>query len=136
MAPLQDFTLVGLRRLLAAGDLTAPEVVEHCLDRITDQDPDLHAFRTGAAGSARARAAALDEHRRRTPDPAADPIRFPLWGLPYAEKDLMDRAGSVSYAGSRSRLGAESAVHADPLLRLLDAGGDISLGRTYVPSSG
>ncbi len=136
MASVHEVGLVGLRRLLAAGEVSALEVADQFLARIAERDGALHAFRTVSAEAARSRASALDERRRREPGPAADLRRFPLWGLPYAEKDLMDRAGAVSYAGSRVRLGAAPAGRTDPLLGALDAGGAVSLGRTDVPEFG
>jgi amidase len=73
-------------RLLAAGAITAPALLDVYLDRIERLDPQLRAYRIVLADSARREAAAgqtrLDAGER-----------FPLLGVPIAIKDDVDVAG-------------------------------------------
>ena len=52
-------------RLLAAGTVTAPELLDLYLDRIARLDPELRAYRVVLADSARREAAAAQDPPRR-----------------------------------------------------------------------
>ncbi|MBV8929688.1 MAG: amidase, partial [Mycobacteriaceae bacterium] len=80
-------------RLLAAGTITAPALLECYLERINRLDRELRAYRVVLADSARAEAAAA---QRRLD--AGD--RLPLLGVPVAIKDDVDVAGEVTTMGT------------------------------------
>lgn len=128
---LCSLSAVELRARLSAGDLTAVEVCAAFLERVQRLDPELHAFHTVTAERALRRARHLDAARRANPEAP----RPPLWGIPFADKDLFDRAGVRTTLGSRAfadRIADEDA----PLVRDLDAAGGVSLGKTATPELG
>jgi amidase len=111
---------------LRRGDVTPRELTQHYLDRIERLDPEIGAFVTVTAERALARADALNRDGRSA---------APLWGLPLADKDLYDRAGVVTKAGSRlSR--DRVAAHDSGVVEALDLAGAISLGKTATPEFG
>ncbi|MFL0239625.1 amidase [Mycobacterium sp. SMC-17] len=111
-------------RMLAAGTVTAPELVELYLDRIARIDAELRCYRTVLADSARAQAQAaqarLDAGERQ-----------PLLGVPIAIKDDTDVAGELTTFGSSAH-GPAATTDAEVIRRLRDAGAVI-LGKTTVP---
>ncbi|MCW3039626.1 MAG: amidase [Solirubrobacterales bacterium] len=111
-------------RMLAAGAITAPELLELYLDRIDRLDPQLNAFRVVLRESARAEAAAAQERLD-----AGE--RLPLLGVPVAIKDDVDVAGHVTAWGTSAHGPAKSA---DGLVvtRLREAGA-VLIGKTNVP---
>ena len=119
---------------LRRGEITPAELTEHYLGRIDrlDSGPDggpdggLGAFVTVTADAARKRSRTL----------ASDvPSSAPLWGLPFGDKDLQQRAGVPAKSGSR--LMADFIPDAsDELTRTLDAAGGVSLGKTNTPEYG
>jgi amidase len=111
---------------LQRGEITASELVDHYLDRIHRIDPSLGAFVTVTADAARSRAATLDDTVPRT---------APLRGLPFADKDLNNRAGVPTGYGSRLMTGFIPET-SDELTEVLDAAGGISLGKTNAPEFG
>lgn len=116
-----DLTLSAAAALLAAGRVSAGELVSACLDRIERLQPVLNTFLTVDPDSARAAAAASDARRAR------GETRGPLDGIPVAHKDLFDRAGRVTTAGSillNDRIADGTAT----VLARLDAAGAIELG--------
>lgn len=116
-----DLTLSAAAALLGAGGISAVELVEACLDRIERQQPLLNTFLTADRDGARAAAAASDKRRAR------GEARGPLDGIPVAHKDLFDRAGRVTTAGSillNDRIPGITAT----VLAKLDAAGAIEVG--------
>ncbi|HEX7323506.1 MAG TPA: amidase [Mycobacterium sp.] len=111
-------------RMLAAGDITAPALLEVYLDRIGRLDPQLRAYRVVLTDSARAEAAAA----QRRLDAGE---RLPLLGVPVAIKDDADVAGEVTTYGS-SAYGVPPARDAEVVSRLRAAGAVI-IGKTAVP---
>ncbi len=110
---------------LRRGEVSPTELTEHYLARIARIDPALGAFVTVTADAALRRASELD----RVPRTAA------LWGLPFADKDLYDRAGVRT--GSGSRLLADYVASADhDIVATMDAAGGVSLGKTATPEFG
>ncbi|MGD9620281.1 MAG: amidase [Mycolicibacterium sp.] len=111
-------------RLLAAGTITAPGLVDMYLDRIAALDPALRCYRVVMADSARAEAA-LAQQRLDAGE------RLPLLGVPIAIKDDVDVAGEVTAYGS--------AAHGPPrprdaeVVQRLRAAGAVILGKTAVP---
>ncbi|WP_349898542.1 amidase [Parafrigoribacterium soli] len=107
-------------------DITPTELVEHYLGRIERVDGDLGAFVTVTADAALERARIQTEEG---PRPTA------LWGLPLADKDLVNRAGVPTGYGSRL---TQNFVpeESDELVTVLDDAGGISLGKTNTPEFG
>jgi amidase len=111
---------------LQRGEVTPTELVAHYLDRIARLDAELGAFVTVTADAALARAGGLE---------TAVPRTAPLWGLPFADKDLVQRKGVRTTYGSR--LTADFVPEAsDELVTVLDAAGGVSLGKTNTPEFG
>ena len=82
-------------RRVAAGEITATQIVEAALARIQAIDGQLGAFLAVDAAGARAAAADLD-HRR-----AANVPLGPLAGVPIALKDVLVTRGVATTAGSK-----------------------------------
>ncbi|MET0991389.1 MAG: amidase, partial [Lacisediminihabitans sp.] len=110
---------------LQHGEVSAAELTEHYLSRIERIDPQLGAFVTVTADAARSRAAGLES----VPRTAA------LWGLPFADKDLYDRAGVPTRSGSRL-LSDYVAADDHDIVRAMDEAGGVSLGKTATPEFG
>ena len=111
-------------RLVAAGEVSARELVEASLDRIWQADPQLNAFRVVLAHRALTEADQADARRG-----AGD--RRPLLGVPVAIKDDTDVAGEVTAWGSLSH-GGPRERDAD-VVRALREAGAIVIGKTHVP---
>jgi amidase len=111
-------------RLVAAGEVSARELVEASLERIWQTDPDLNAFRVVLAHRALTEADQADARRG-----AGD--RRPLLGVPVAIKDDTDVAGEVTAWGSLSH-GGPKERDAD-VVRALREAGAIVIGKTHVP---
>ncbi len=111
-------------RLVAAGEVSARELVEAVLARIERVDPQLNAFRVVFAERARMEAGQADARRG-----AGD--RRPLLGVPVAIKDDVDVAGAVTAWGSLSH-GEPRERDADVVSALRNAGA-IVVGKTNVP---
>ena len=111
-------------RLLAAGAVSAPDLVELYLDRIAALDPVLRCYRVVMADSARIEAAQAQSRLD-----AGE--RLPLLGVPIAIKDDVDVAGQVTAYGSAAH-GPPRPQDAEVVQRLRDAGAVI-LGKTAVP---
>ena len=107
-------------------EITPTELVEHYLARIERLDAGLGAFVTVTAD------AALERARIQTSE---GPGPAPLWGLPFADKDLVNRAGVPTGYGSRLTRGFVPQ-ESDELVRALDDAGGISLGKTNAPEFG
>jgi amidase len=111
---------------LQRGDITPTEVTAHYLDRIERLGGDLGAFVTVTADAALDRAREVE---RNVPHSAA------LWGLPFADKDLVQRQGVRTTFGSR--LFADYVPEfTDEFAAVLDAAGAVSLGKTNTPEFG
>ncbi|MGO1542853.1 MAG: amidase [Gulosibacter sp.] len=135
MSELHDLSAVDQRRMLASGELRSTDLVDHYLDRIDAKNDELRAFITVTDDAARERASELDTDRDRDASAAQDIEANPLWGLPFGDKDLTDRAGVPSTYGSRAMLGyvpEESSA----TVQAMDAAGGISLGKTNTPEFG
>jgi amidase len=111
-------------RLIAAGEVSARELVGAVLERIARLDPVLNAFRVVFAERALAEADQADARR------GAGAAR-PLLGVPVAIKDDTDVAGELTAAGSLAGDGA-AARDAD-VVRALREAGAIVIGKTNVP---
>ena len=111
-------------RMLADGELTAPELLEIYLERIARLDSDLRCYRVVLSDGARYEAAAAQDRLD-----AGE--RLPLLGVPIAIKDDVDVAGEVTTYGSG---GHRPAVTSDAeVVRRLRAAGAVVIGKTNVP---
>lgn len=111
-------------RMLTAGTVTAPALVEIYLDRIKRLDPELRSFRVVFADAARSAAAAVQQRLD-----AGE--RLPLLGVPIAIKDDVDVAGEVTTYGSTAH--GPAPTRDAEVVRLLREAGAIILGKTAVP---
>lgn len=111
-------------RMLAAGTITAPALLDVYLNRIARLDPQLRCYRVVLADTAREEAAAA----QRRLDAGA---RLPLLGVPIAIKDDVDIAGQPTTYGTRAH-GPAATADAD-VVRALRGAGAVILGKTAVP---
>ena len=111
-------------RMLAAGSISAPALLELYLERIARIDRELRSFRIVMADSARREAAAAQERLD-----AGE--RLPLLGVPIAIKDDSDVAGEFTCYGS-SAYDLEATADSE-VVRRLRAAGAVILGKTSVP---
>jgi amidase len=110
--------------MLAAGELTAPDLLELYLERIDRLDPQINAYRTVRLVGARAEA--LDAQRGLD---AGE--RWPLLGVPIAIKDDVDVAGEVTAWGTAAHRPVKE--HDAEVVRRLREAGAIVIGKTNVP---
>lgn len=123
-----DLAYAGLARqadLVAAGEVSARELVDVCLSRIEALDPTVNAYRVVFAERARMEADQADARRR------AGAAERPLLGVPVAIKDDVDVAGEVTAFGTDAH-GPPVTSDAEVVRRLRQAGA-IILGKTNVP---
>jgi amidase len=124
-----DLTRATARQLAAlirSKDVSALEVVDACLARIAQVNPQLNAVVTLVADDAREKARAADQALAR-----GDSLG-PLHGVPMTIKDSLDTAGVVTTAGTRGRknfIPKEDAT----VVKRLKAAGAILLGKTNTP---
>jgi len=112
-----------LSEALAAGKLTATQLVSYYLDRIRQLDGALGAFREVYFDSAVKAAEQADQARSNNQQLS------PLHGIPFAVKDLFDVSGKPTTAGTHLLQGNIASRHATTVQRLLNAG-MILLGKT------
>jgi amidase len=113
-----------LARMLTAGTITAPDLLEIYLDRIARLDPQLNSFRIVLESSARQEAQAAQARLD-----AGE--RLPLLGVPVAIKDDIDVAGQLTTFGSDA-VSTPKSADAEVVRRLREAGAVI-IGKTNVP---
>jgi AtzE family amidohydrolase len=114
-APATD--ALGIAAAVKSGRLTAVEIAEAALARITSRDPALNSFTAVTEERALADARAVDARRARGEDPGL------LAGVPFAVKNLFDIEGLVTVAGSRIDCERKpAAADATIVRRLKDAG--------------
>ena len=122
MTELCFLSAVELRRLLAAGEVSALEILDAHIDRIEKYDGVLNAIVTRCFDEARERA-------------ASDNLAGPLAGLPVAHKDLTATAGLRTTYGSP--LFADNVPAEDSLLvARIRAAGAVTIGKTNTPEFG
>lgn len=133
MTELHELSARELRHLLGEGELKPSEVTTHYLERISALNPTVHALVTVTAEAAAARADELDRMASSETRPTLEDQ--PLWGMPFADKDLNDRAGVRTTYGSAA-FENHVAASSSPIVSDMDAAGGISLGKTNVPEFG
>ncbi len=107
---------VRLARDIAAGKLSAREVVQACLDRIAARNGELNAVTVVLAEEAR--------------EAADRGVAGPLAGVPFTVKENIDVAGTVTTFGVP---GGSPADRDAPHVANLRAAGAIPVGRTNMP---
>src|SRR4051812_35965083 len=112
-------------RVIAAGEVSAREVVGAVLRRIERLDPQLNAFRVVLAQRALAEADQADARRRAGEE-------RPLLGVPLAIKDDTDVAGVPTARGTAGADLTPRPADAEAVRRLRAAGAVI-VGKTNVP---
>jgi amidase len=123
---IHDLGAVELWVSLQRGELGPVEVTRHFLERIEAIEPQVGAFLQVDADAALERARFVEKEVPQT---------SPLWGIPLADKDLVQRAGTVTTFGSKAFEGVVSQA-SDEIVRVLDDAGSISLGKTNTPEFG
>ncbi|MDO9434198.1 amidase [Hydrogenophaga sp.] len=93
------WSLAAIARQMRAGALSAVELTEHCLARVAQWEPQVHAFVSLMADSAR------QDARRAQAEISAGHWRSALHGIPVGLKDVIDVAGVPTTAQSRQLLG-------------------------------
>ncbi len=110
-------------RLVAAGEVSARELVDATLRRIEAVDPLIHAYRVVFAEQAMARATELDQ--------MAGDVRGVLHGVPIAVKDDTDVAGATTTFGTAAHGGPRDSDAV--VVARLRAAGAVIVGKTCVP---
>lgn len=119
MTGLNRLSATDAARKLAAREISAEALLNDCLDRIAQREPDVRAWTHLDANAARERARVLDRGA----------VVGPLHGLPIGVKDLFDTVdmpttyGSPIYAGHRTASDAAAVA-------LARAAGAIVVGKT------
>ncbi|GAB3123497.1 amidase [Glaciibacter psychrotolerans] len=126
MAELHELSALEQWSALQRRQVGVVELTEHYLARIEAQNPGVGAFVTVTADAARERARFVETE-------VAPEV--PLWGLPFADKDLQLRAGVPTHFGSRLMEGFVPD-RSDELVQALDDAGGVSLGKTATPEFG
>ncbi len=118
-------TLLETAQDLEAGHVSSRDLVERCLDAISDpMGQGGNAFTLVNADAARAQADQIDHGRK-----AGRPLS--KWaGIPISIKDLFDVEGQVTTAGSRVLSGEKPASQDAAIVARLRAAGFILIGRT------
>ena len=116
-------TAAGLAAAMAAGEVSAVEVTQAHLDRISAADGRVKAFLHVAAERALAAAKAVDDKRA-----AGEPLG-PLAGVPIAHKDVFTTADMPTTCGSKILEGWQPPYDATVTRRLREAG-MVILGKT------
>ena len=111
-----------IAQAVAAGKITAVEVVEATLARVAERDKALNTFTAVTRERALAKARAIDADR------AAGRPLGPLVGVPLAVKNLFDVAGLATLAGSKINRDRPPVAADATLVRRLEAAGAVLVG--------
>ncbi|MGH8957448.1 MAG: Asp-tRNA(Asn)/Glu-tRNA(Gln) amidotransferase subunit GatA [Acidimicrobiia bacterium] len=120
---MADFTIEVAGKALAAGELSATELLESVLDRASLTEADLHCFLTIDHEGAMAAASGSDERWRR-----GEP-RGLLEGIPLAVKDNFCTRNLETTCGSQILAGYRPPYDATAVARLREAGA-VLIGKT------
>ncbi|MDP2817238.1 MAG: AtzE family amidohydrolase [Polaromonas sp.] len=116
------FDAATMAAAVAAGDLSARELVETSLACIAATDGRVNAFTETTRDRARAEADAVDARRARSE------TLGPLAGVPYAVKNLFDIEGLTTLAGSKVNHGLPAATADAVLVTQMKAAGAVLVG--------
>lgn len=114
-----------LANMIAAGQLSAVDLVQRYLDRIAAADPHVQCWREVDGEHA------LVTARERQKEAEAGHIRGSLHGIPVAVKDIIDVEGLPTRCNSRSRANAKPAMADAEIVLALKAEGAIVLGKVH-----
>ena len=121
--------LEDVAKLIKTQKLSPVEVLDVCLRRIEDLNPNLNAFITILAEEAREQAQAAEAEIK------AGKWRGPLHGIPVGIKDFYDTAGiktTAAFEHFKDRVPAKDAVS----VRKLKEAGAVSIGKTNMHQLG
>ena len=116
-------SLADAAKEIREGRLTSAQLVDACLERIAERDPEIGAFAHIDADHARAQARHLDEWR------SSGRGIGPLHGVPVGIKDIIDTADMPTQCGSPIYAGRTTSTDAACVAALRSAGAVI-LGKT------
>ena len=122
MMSVLNLSLCDARDAIAGGDLDPVDYLDALLSWIERADTNCHAFTSLEADRARA----LAKRRR---DSWRKGKLSPLFGIPFAVKDIIDVEGSVTSCQSRGGFKRPATSTATCVEMLLDAGG-VYIGKT------
>lgn len=111
--------------LLRQSQLTPSKLTDVYIAQIDKLNDSLGAFVHVSAEDARERAASLEKDSQ---------DKYLLWGMPHADKDLVERRGMPTGYGSRA--GGLVAEESAPISQLADELGMVNLGKTNTPEFG
>lgn len=111
---------------IRAGQLSSRKIVDACIDRIEQVNPEINAVVQLVAERARSEAEELDRLAAR------GHFKGPLHGVPITIKDSLDSEGIVSTGGTLGRKNFVPRQDAPVVARLRDAGA-VLLGKTNTP---
>ncbi len=114
---------------LRAGTFTCREIIEDCLARIREKDPEIHAFLSVYPEQALERADAVDEKIR------AGKVIGPLEGIPFSVKDVILVEDMRATGGSKMLEPFVAPYDATVIRRLREAGA-IVIGKTNCDAYG
>lgn len=115
-------TAIEIAAAVRSGAVSAVEVIQAALSRITTDDPQLGAFTAVTSDRALAEAAKVDAVVAGGGEPG------PLAGVPFAVKNLFDVAGLPTLAGSKINAGHPPASHDAVLIQRLTKAGAVLVG--------
>jgi Asp-tRNA(Asn)/Glu-tRNA(Gln) amidotransferase A subunit family amidase len=122
-SPLSALTATEAASRLAAGQITSAELIEACLARIDEREPQLKAWAFLERDRAVAQARAADEQRRSGKGVG------PLHGIPVGIKDIIDTADMPTENGTPLHKGRQPGKDA-ACVAALRAAGAVILGKT------
>ena len=117
--PLNQYTASGLHQLLKSRQITATQLVDACLERISARDSEVLAWEFISAEGASAQAASIDETGE----------AHGLCGVPVGIKDIIDTKDMPTTQGSAIFQGHYPPTNSDCVDRLIAAGAVI-MGKT------
>ena len=123
MTPPAARVATDAARAIAAGSLSSEQLVQACLARIREREPEVQAWQYLDE------AHALEQARARDRESAAGHALGPLHGVPVGVKDIIDTADMPTENGSVLHVGRQPVRDA-AVVSLLRAAGAVILGKT------
>jgi aspartyl-tRNA(Asn)/glutamyl-tRNA(Gln) amidotransferase subunit A len=130
LIPDRRITIVEASAALARGELTCEGLLETCLGRIDDCEPQIQAWVSVDRDGARSAARECDVRRAKYRSQDSSERLSPLLGIPIGIKDIIDIAGQPTGAGSEVLASGPPAEHDATVVRKLREAGAIILGKT------
>jgi aspartyl-tRNA(Asn)/glutamyl-tRNA(Gln) amidotransferase subunit A len=123
MKALHSLTVTEALKLLESGEITSLQLVNACIDRIHEMEPEIFAFITTIEDEAREKAKIIDEKRKNGEKVGK------LAGIPFSMKDVYNVKGYPTTAGSNVLKGYISVYNAT-VYEKLAAEDAILIGKT------